>query len=113
MRAVVNLVLQQGIDSGYAWPITDADGQPADLTGWTAIAQVRERESPTSPLLHEFTAAVDVAASRVTVSWTAEESLAWTWWQGSFDVILVDDAGRPVQVLAQGTAVVDRAVSHA
>lgn len=110
---MITLTLTQGIDSGYAWPITDADGQPADLTGWTAIAQVRERESPTSPLLHEFTAAVDVAASRVTVSWTAEESLAWTAWSvGFFDVVLVDPDGRPVQVLAQGDVKVDRVVSH-
>lgn len=110
---MITLTLQQGIDSGYAWPITDADGQPADLTGWTVLAQVREKESPSSALLHEFTTAVDVAASRVTLIWTAEESLAWTWWQGHFDVILVDPDARPVQVLVQGTAVVDRAVSHA
>lgn len=110
---MITLTLTQGIDSGYAWPITDTDGQPADLTGWTVLAQVREKESPTSPLLHEFTAAVDVAASRVTVSWTAEESLAWTWWTGCFDVILVDAGGRPVQILVQGQALVDRVVSHA
>lgn len=40
------MITLTGIDSGYAWPITDADGQPADLTGWTVLAQVREKESP-------------------------------------------------------------------
>ena len=45
------LILQQGISSGYAWPIVDADNQPADLTGWGARCPIRPHEAPTSPLL--------------------------------------------------------------
>lgn len=110
---MITLTLRQGVDAGYFWPIVDAAGAPLDLTGWSAIAQVREAEAPTAPLLHEFTTGVLADPPRVTISWTAEESLAWAWRSGYFDVVLVSPDGRPVQVVAQGVALVDRVVSHA
>ena len=71
---MVKLVLRQGIDAGYFWPIVDAAGAPFDLTGWSVIAQVRAAEAPDAPLLHEFTTGVLAdPAPAVTISWTAEE----------------------------------------
>lgn len=106
---MVNLVLQQGITTGYAWPIVDAAGQPADLTGWTAACQVREREAPTATLLATLTATIE--ASTVIVRWTAEESLAWTWRLGWSDVLLIDPDGTPRVVVWQGSALVDKVVT--
>lgn len=103
------VVLQQGVASGYAWPIVDATGQPADLTGWSAASQVRDQERHTGTLLHEFTA--EVVDSTVTITWTAAESLAWTFSFGHFDVLLIDPDGVPRQIVAQGTVSVDRAVT--
>lgn len=103
------LILQQGVASGYAWPIVDAAGQPADLTGWSAASQVRDQERPTGTLLHEFTAAI--VDSTVTITWTAAESLAWTFSFGFWDVLLIDPEGVPRQIVAQGTVSVDRAVT--
>ena len=111
---MVKLVLRQGIDAGYFWPIVDAAGAPFDLTGWSVIAQVRTAEAPDAPLLHAFTTGVLAdPAPAVTISWTAEESLAWAWRSGYFDVILVSPEGRPVRVVSQGIALVDKVVSHA
>lgn len=107
----VTLTLRQGIDSGYAWELVDTDGNPADLTGWTARSQIRTHQDPTATLLHELTAEVDVPGSRVTVSWTAEESLGWEWRSGFFDVILTDPVGRPVQIVTQGRVEVDKVVT--
>ena len=109
---MITLTLRQGVDAGYFWPIVDAAGQPFDLTGWSVIAQVRTAEGPTATLLHEFTTGVLSDPPRVTVSWTAEESLAWAWKSGFFDVVLVSPEGRPVQVVSQGAVTVDRVVSH-
>lgn len=105
------LALPQGIDSGYAWPIIDAEGAPAALIGYTAICQVRRSKAPDGELLAEMTAAV--VGSAAAVSWTAEESLAWTWARGWADVVLIDGGGRPVQVVWQGQVLVDAVVSHA
>ena len=106
---MADLILQQGIDAGYAWPILDGD-QPADLTGWTVLAQVRTREEPSAPLLWEFT--TSITPGQVAITWTAEESLTWAWAAGFADVVLVTPEGRPVQVVWAGAVRVDRVVSH-
>lgn len=107
---MATLTLQQGIDSGYSWPIVDDAGDPATLTGYSAKCQVRKQDRPTADLLAELTATID--GSNVVVTWTAEESLLWTWDQGQYDVILINGSDRPMQVVAQGTAVVDRVVTN-
>jgi len=106
-----SLTLTQGIDSGYAWPMVDGDGGAATLTGYSVLAQVRATESPTGTKLADLTAAID--GSSVTVTWTAEESLAWTWTYGWADVVLIDADSRPVQIVWQGTVGIDLVVSHA
>jgi len=106
---MADLIAQQGIATGYSWPIVDADGQPADLTGWTAACQVRQQESPTSTLLAALAATLD--GSSVVVSWTAAESLTWTWTDGWSDVLLIDPDGVPRLVVWQGRMVVDRVVT--
>ena len=85
------LILRQGVASGFVWPITDAAGAPADLTGYTARCQVRVREDPDAMLLAELTASV--VGSTVVVQWTADESLLWDWPSGYSDVLLVDADG--------------------
>jgi hypothetical protein len=47
----------------------------------------------------------------VAVQWTAEQSLAWNFTSGRGDVILINPAGRPVQVIWQGTVSVDPVVT--
>ena len=103
------LTLQQGIATGYAWPIVDATGQPADLTGWTAECQVRQGEAPTATLLATLTSTVE--GSTVVVQWTAEESLAWEWSLARSDVLLIDPGGVPRLVVWQGSVLVDKVVT--
>jgi len=105
------LTLTQGIDSGFAWPVVDEDGEPAVLTGYTAACQVRKAEHPTAPLLTTLTATV--TGSDVAIQWTAEESLLWDWASGVADVVLSNAAGRPVQIVWAGQVRVDRVVTHA
>jgi len=103
--------LPQGIDSGVAWPIVDASGDPAVLTGYTAKCQVRKKALPLGDKLADITA--QVSAGHTSITWTAEESLAWTWTEGFADVILVNPEGRPIQVVWQGRLVVDPVVTVA
>lgn len=107
---VSTLTLRQGVASGLVWPITDAAGAPADLTGYTARCHVRVREDPDARLLAELTASV--VGSTVVVQWTAEESLLWDWPSGYSDVLLIDDTGTPRQYIWSGIARVDKAVTH-
>lgn len=107
---MADLTIQQGITTGYSWPIVDADGQPADITGWTAQCQVRQFEAHTSSLLASLTATVE--ESTVVVRWTAEESLAWDWDKGWSDVLLIDPDGEPRLIVWQGRLVLDKVVTH-
>jgi len=104
------LTLRQGVASGLVWPITDAAGAPADLTGYTARCQVRVREDPDAELLAELTASV--VGSTVVVQWTAEESLLWDWTSGYSDVLLIAPDGTPRQYIWQGILRLDKAVTH-
>lgn len=92
------LIWQQGIDFAAHIPIVDADGDPADLTGYTAACQVRKLRDHTSELLGEMVAYC--AGGDIVITQTAEISRGWTWKSGYFDVILIDPSGRPVEVIA-------------
>lgn len=105
----MDLILQQGISSGYAWPIVTGAGAPADLTGYTARAQVRERESVTSTLLHTF--AASVVGSSVVIRWTDAESLLWAWTSGFYDVLLINPSGVSTQIVSEGSVIVNRVVT--
>jgi hypothetical protein len=107
---VIKLKLKQGIDSGYRWPITDANKQPVDLTGYTAKCQVRSENDFVSTILAEMDTAVH--DSGVDVIWTAVQSFAWNFQKGFFDVVLIDPAGKPVQIVAEGEVFVNRVVTH-
>lgn len=103
------LVLRQGVPSGWVLPILDSNGDPADLSGYTAKCQVRSREVFSAPLLAELTATV--VGSTVVVQWTAEQSLLWDWTSGYSDILLLDSQGVARQYLWQGMVRMDRAVT--
>ena len=107
---MTTLQLAQGIDAGYSWPIVTAEGDAADLPGYSVKCQVRRGESPPSTLLADLTASIP--DSNVVVSWTAEESLAWTWDAGFSDVLLISPEERPVQFIWAGKVTVNKAVTH-
>lgn len=106
------IIFYQGITVGYRYPLVDAEGLTADVTGWSAKCQIRVAEDHLSTLLFEPTCYID-DESGVVIEYTAEESLSWTWNKGYFDVVLVDPDGVPRQVLDSGTVKVDRIVTNA
>ena len=59
LPAVVNLVIYQGDDFYLDLTVTDAGGGPADLTGFTATAQVRSTPGSTvDPPMATFTCTI-------------------------------------------------------
>ena len=112
---MASVSFKQGITTGFYWPLVDPETgvAPASIDGLTAKMQVRAEESPTGALLFEPLTQVrtvgDVVA--VTVEWTAAQSLLWGWQDGFSDVILYSD-GEPIQVLWQGSVMVDPVVTN-
>ena len=89
-----------GTTWAYGWPILDQDGNLIDLTGWSAYAQIRANKWIRDlPVLHEWTSEgpdpnISLLNSTITIHVSAEESSAWTWWDGAFQLKLIDDLDR-------------------
>lgn len=86
-------------------PVLDEDGVPVDVTGHTAVAQVRRSEH--EPVLHEWstelgTPNAEVDATGVTLHVLAEQTTAWDWANALVAVeIYAPITARP-SVIAQG-----------
>lgn len=96
--------IQQGADWGRFWPLTNPDGAAiADWTGWTALAQVRDTPSETSPVLWSwqtdpdtdaFAGTAEFGAGGVTLAHLGADSLPWTWRLGVWDLRVTNSAGK-------------------
>ena len=106
---MIKLTLTQGITTGYFWPIVDGSGSAVNLTGWTAKCQIRSDDDHNATLLAELDCTVGEGG--VSVSWSVEDSLDWTFKNGFFDVILIDPDGVARQIVVEGMVVVNRVVT--
>jgi hypothetical protein len=99
-----DLQVEQGVTWSTAWSIT-LDGVPlSSEDGWLARSQVRAKI--TDPLvLHQFTA--NLTGSVVQLSVMPDESSAWTWRRGVYDVEIYDaeDPSRVVRIVQGSIAV--------
>lgn len=107
MQAI--LTLRQGVDTGYVWSMVDANGDPANLEGYSAACEVRQYQAPDATLLTTLDAFID--GSNVGIRWTAADSLEWDWASGYSDVLLIDADGVRRQFVWQGQVKVDKAVT--
>lgn len=82
-----DLSIEQGTTWARGWAVT-YNGAPINNT-WTARSQVRTAASSTAKILHEFNAGVD-ANGNVIIGVSPEESAAWDWTSGVFDVKVVN-----------------------
>lgn len=105
-----DLTIEQGVTWQAAWQIA-LDGAPLDPdAGWSARSQVRKKNSDPT-VLHEFTA--NVVGSVVQLSVLPDESSAWVWRRGVYDVELFDDASPPRVVrIVQGSITVSPEVTR-
>lgn len=109
------LRIYQGDTFSRTWPVSQ-DGLPiTDFAGWAARAEVRETpESPTvlwSWATGGSDGLITLAASGVRLAHTAEQSAAFAWRLGGYDIKLIDPAGE-VAWIARGRTMVIPAYTH-
>ena len=92
-----DLVIYQGDDYVATVAIAEADGSPADLTGYTATAQIRRKPADAAPVTVEFLAAVQ--SPNVLLALTHDQTVALS---GSYvwDLQLASAGGAITTVLA-------------
>jgi hypothetical protein len=111
--ALNDISIEQGTSWQTAWPITDEDGDPVDLTGYTANAQVRTRPRDTV-ILHEWDSEDDtilLTDSAVTLVVEPATSAAWTWKMGLYDIFITSGIGE-VSRVSNGTVRVVKQVTR-
>jgi hypothetical protein len=100
--------LYQGDDAGIIVSVFNENGTPADLTGYTAQAQIRRGPADVDPIVvAAFTATVDSPVVNLTLTHSETESLTGNY---LFDLQLVSEGGvittimtGPVRVTAEVT----------
>lgn len=112
------LEIPQGSTWALAIPLRDAEGEPLNLTGWSARAQVRANKwFRDLPVLHEWrTTGVSPNAtlsnSELVLTVTPAVSSAWAWYSGHYDVELTDPTGRIARILSTDEVTVLPEVTH-
>lgn len=107
-----DLAINQGETTSIIFPVIDQNGQPVNVTGWTARAQIRETEL--TPVLYEWSAAnsnITVSGTSVTLSVPAATSAVWMWTAGRYDLELTDTRGS-VYRIAEGKVHVSPQMTH-
>jgi hypothetical protein len=96
---MADLVIQQGVDSGYMWPVLNELGEPFDLTGYTVKAEVRAYS--TNVLLYSFGTSSGnaiIADNNIILSWTSGQTTIWRWNQGKYDLEIVSPLGAVTKI---------------
>jgi hypothetical protein len=105
------LVVAQGDDRAFSWALLDADGEPINLQGFTAKAQVRAHPR-SAEVLHEWSTANGKAVlGGGALTLKVNDSETWDWDRGVYDIHLTDGDGN-TEVLARGSIVVVPAVTR-
>lgn len=117
------LVIPQGADwPGINFPIIGADGSPYDLTGCSALAQIRPLPASTelfftwstSPTTGQGLITLNVGASTLNIRVLATESAPWTFNRGYYDILLTNPSapvGLQVSRVAMGAVHVSEDVT--
>jgi len=111
MASISNIFIDQGADFTTTLTINDATGSALDLTGYSAIAQIRK--SPSSSTSVSFTTAFVSPRStgQITITLTDTQTTAIEAGRYNYDVLITSGGGVKTRVV-EGTATVNPSVSR-
>lgn len=105
----VNITIEQGTDFENVYTVTNPNGTPLDLTGYTANAKIRKY--PSSTTYSSFGVGIITAAGQVIVSMANTVSGALTPGRYYYDVIITASASNKKTKIIDGMALVTPSVS--
>ena len=110
MAALSNIYIDQGSDFTTTISLTDSNGDVLNLTGYTALAQVRKSHGSTT-IAATFTTVLTADAGQLALSLTDTVTAAMDSGRYVYDVLLTDGSGDKTRVL-EGQAVLTPGVSR-
>lgn len=105
-----DLEIEQGATYRLTIPVLDEDHRPLDVTGWSVRGQIRAHHG-SAHVLYDLAARLATAGPTVVLDIPGDDSVAWVWRTGVYDIELVDPGGGSVR-LAQGRVVVSPEVTR-
>lgn len=91
MAVKANIIIDQGTDFTTTLNVTDTDGNPVDLTGYTGAAQIRKHYS--SATSFDFEVATGNTSGEVVLSMNASVSNTIPYGRFVYDCELTDSSG--------------------
>ena len=110
MAAVSNLYIDQGADFSTTLSLTDSNGDVLNLTGYSAVGQMRKTYG-SSTVAATFTVALVAGTGQVTLTLTDTVTAALTSGRYVYDVLITDSSGDKTRIL-EGHATVTPSVSR-
>jgi hypothetical protein len=104
-----NFTLDKGTDFEEEFNLTEDDGSPLNLVGYTAAAKIRKY--PESPAYVPFVITfVDRSAGRLKISMTNAQTLNLSIGRNYYDVILIDGSSK-IKKIVEGNIIVNETAS--
>ena len=110
MAAVSNFYIDQGADFSTIISLTDSNGDVLNLSGYTALAQIRKTYGSTT-IAGTFTTSLAADTGQLTMSLTDVITTAIDSGRYVYDVLLTDGSGDKTRVL-EGQAILTPGVSR-
>ena len=110
MAAVSNLYIDQGADFSTTLSLTDSNGDVLNLTGYSAIGQLRKTFG-SSTIAATFGTALTASTGQVTLTLGDTVTTAITSGRYVYDILLTDSSGDKTRIL-EGHATVTPSVSR-
>ena len=110
MAALSNIYIDQGSDFSTVISLTDSNNDALNLTGYSALAQIRKTYGSTT-IAATFTTVLTTDSGQLTMSLTDVVTAAMTSGRYVYDVLLTDGSGDKTRVL-EGQAVLTPGVSR-
>lgn len=86
-----DITVRKGDTYSQVYQFKDSDGDPIDLTSWSAKAQIREKQHQGSNLIIDFTATItDAVNGKVKLSLTSTQTAAISNRTGHWDLLLTN-----------------------
>ena len=110
MAALSNIYIDQGSDFSTVISLTDSNGDILNLTGYTALAQIRKSHGSTT-VAATFGVALSAGTGQVTMTLADTVTGAMSSGRYVYDVLLTDSGGDKTRVL-EGQAILTPSVSR-
>jgi len=111
MASISNIFIDQGATFSTTLTINDSTGSALNLTGFSAIAQIRKSPSSSTSVSFTTAFAADRSTGQITISLTDTLTTALEAGRYNYDVLITSGGGTKTRVV-EGTATVNPSVSR-